>query len=125
MHAADVQHDDEITAHTEDRTASEHRGRTVTNWVLSLLTIPGALAVLGFAYLQVLGTAACTDKTCAGFGPSQFVFGLITYGTPAVPVAAIVLAFFAARRRLGIIAPACAWVLLVAAFATLALTFNT
>jgi hypothetical protein len=124
MHAADVQHD-ETMAHTEDRPAPEHRGRTVTNWLLSLLTIPGALAVVGFAYLQVLGTAACTDKTCAGLGPGEFVFGLITYGTPAVPVVAIALAFFTARRRLGIIVPACAWVLLVAAFATLALTFNT
>ena len=124
MHAADVQHDQTMT-HTEDRPWSEHRGRTVTNWVLSLLTIPGALAVVGFAYLQVLGTAACTDKPCPGLGPGEFVFGLITYGTPAVPVVAIMLAFFTARRRLGIIVPAVAWVLLVAAFTTLALTFNT
>jgi hypothetical protein len=123
MHASDVQHDDATSVQTEDR--SDHRGRTVTNWLLSLLTIPGALAVVGFAYMQVLGTAACTDKTCAGLGPSESVFGLILYGTPFVPVVAIALSFFTARRRLGIIVPACAWALLVAGFAILALTFST
>jgi hypothetical protein len=123
MHASDVQHDDETLVQSEDR--SDHRGRTVTNWILSLLTIPGALAVVGFAYMQVLGTAACTDKTCAGLGPSESVFGLILYGSPFVPVVAVALSFFTARRRLGIIVPACAWALLVAGFAILALTFST
>ena len=125
MHASDVQHDDEALAPTESRPASDHRRRTVTNWILSLLAIPGALAVVGFAYLQVLGTAACTDKTCAGLGPSETIFGLILYGSPFVPVAAIALSFFTARRRLGIIVPACAWALLVAGFAILAVTFST
>lgn len=125
MHASDVQHDGDSVVHTEDRPASDHRGRTVTNWILSLLTIPGALAVVGFAYLQVLGTAACTDKTCAGLGPNESVFGLILYGTPFVPVVAVALSFFTARRRLGVIVPACAWALLVAGFAILALTFST
>ena len=125
MHASDVQHDDAALTNAEGRPASDHRGRTVVNWILALLTIPGALAVVGFAYMQVLGTAACTDKTCGGLGPSETVFGLILYGSPFVPVVAIALSFFTARRRLGFIVPACAWALLVAGFAILALTFST
>jgi hypothetical protein len=98
--------------------------RAVVNWILALLTIPGAGAVVAYSYLQVLSTAACTGGACAQEGPSEFVFGLIMYGTPFVAVAAIALSFFTARRARGFVVPAIAWTLLVVAFAILALTFR-
>jgi hypothetical protein len=121
MSAADVRHeqraDDE--ADTNPRTK-----RAVVNWVLALLTIPGAVAVVVYSYLQVLSTAGCTSA-CTRVGPGEFVFGLIMYGTPFVAVAAIALSFFTARRARGFLVPVVAWALLVVAFAILALTFST
>jgi hypothetical protein len=92
-------------------------------WTLVLLAVPAALAVVGFAYVQVLGTAACTDGSCGGTGPSQTVFGLILYGTPVVAVVAVLLSFFTARRRWGIGVPVVAWILIAAAVVTLVTTF--
>jgi hypothetical protein len=128
MSAADVRHEerDRLPADDGGGTA-EARPRTrraVVNWILALLTIPGAAAVVAFAYLQVLSTAACTAGTCR-LGPSEFVFGLIMYGSPVVAAVAIALSFVTARRPRGFLVPAIAWVLLVIAFAILALTFNT
>ncbi|MET0454782.1 MAG: hypothetical protein ABW137_23330 [Mycobacterium sp.] len=103
--------------------SSGHGGRPGLNWLLALLTIPGAAAVVGYAYLQVLGTAACTPAACAGIGPSETVFGLITYGTPVVAVAAVVLSFVTAKRRNGWIVPAVAWAVIAVAAITLLVTF--
>ena len=112
------------TAHDSDQATSERPGgRSKLNWVLALLTIPGAAAVVGFAYLQVLGTAACTPGACSGTGPSETGFGLITYGAPAVAVVAVVLSFFTAKKRNGILVPALAWALLIVAAITLVVTF--
>jgi hypothetical protein len=122
MSAADVRQ--------EERTGDEGAGtkrrtkRAVVNWVLALLTIPGAGAVVLYSYVQVLGTAACTGGGCGHMGPSESVFGLIMYGTPFVAVAAIALSFFTARRARGFVVPAIAWTLLVVAFVILAVTFR-
>ena len=61
---------------------------------------------LGFAYLKVLGTAACTDKACGELGPGELGFGLILYGTPIVAVVGVLFSSFTARRRWGIVVPA-------------------
>jgi hypothetical protein len=95
------------------------------NWTLALLTIPGAAAVVIYSYLQVLSTAACTGAPCAQQGPGETVFGLIMYGTPVVPVLAVGLSFFTARRARGILVPVAAWTLLVIAAVILATTFQT
>jgi len=100
------------------------RGRhTVLNWILAILTVPGALAVVGFSYLQVLGTAGCSGGTCAQTGPSETVFGLIMYGTPAVPVVTIALSLVTARRRWGIVVPLVAYAILAVATIVLITTF--
>ncbi len=97
--------------------------RAALHWTLVLLTLPGALAVVAFAYLQVLGSAGCTAATCSGLGPNETVFGLILYGTPAIPIIAIVASLLGARRRRGLLIPMAAWVLLVVAAVTLVVTF--
>jgi hypothetical protein len=99
--------------------------RAVVNWILALLTIPGAGAVVVYSYLQVLSTAACTGGTCTRLGPGEDVFGLIMYGSPVVAAAAIAMSFFTARRERGILIPVIAWALLIIAAAALALTFDT
>jgi hypothetical protein len=108
----------------QDTPPQASRERTVVNWVLALSTIIGALLVEGYAFMQVMGTAGCSDRICAHDGPGDFVFGLITYGAPVVALAAVVISIFTARRRRGWIAPAIAWALLIVAFLVLAVTFR-
>ena len=120
MSAADVKHD-ERDGMADGST--QHGSRTTLNWVLALLTIPGAIAVVAYSYLQVLSTASCTLGTCTRVGPGEDVFGLIMYGTPVVAAAAIALSFFTARRPRGFLVPLIAWAILVIAAAILALTF--
>jgi hypothetical protein len=100
-----------------------HSGRIV-NWVLALATIPGAVAVVVFLYMQVLGTAGCNDQPCPRQGPGELGFTLIQYGAPVVAVVAVALSFFTARSRGGIVVPVVAWLLLIAAFAVLAFSFT-
>jgi hypothetical protein len=101
-------------------------GRTgrITNWVLALATVPGAVAVVLFLYMQILGTAGCSDQTCPWQGPGELGFTLIQYGTPIVAVVAVGLSFFTARRRGGILVPVVAWLLLIAAFIVLVFSFT-
>jgi hypothetical protein len=120
MSAADVKHD-ERDGMADGST--HHGSRTTLNWVLALLTIPGAIAVVGYSYLQVLSTASCTQGTCTRLGPGEDVFGMIMYGTPVVAAAAVALSFFTARRARGYLVPLIAWAILVIAAAILALTF--
>jgi hypothetical protein len=104
-----------------DRRGTNEVGRTgrIANWILALATVPGAIAVVVFAYVQVLGTAGCNDQPCPRQGPGELGFTLIEFGAPIVAVVAVVLSFFTARRRGGILVPVVAWLLLIAAFAVL------
>jgi hypothetical protein len=96
----------------------------VTNWILALATIPGAVVVVVFLYMQILGTAGCNDQPCPRQGPGELGFTLIQYGAPVVAVVAVVLSFFTARRRGGIVVPVVAWLLLIAAFVVLVFSFT-
>jgi hypothetical protein len=100
-----------------------HSGRTLANWVLAGLAVVGAFAVVGFAYLKVLGTAACTDKMCGDLGPSELVFSLILYGTPVVAIVGVLVSFLSARHRLGIFVPVCVWAVIAVAVVILVVTF--
>ncbi|MDX1890355.1 hypothetical protein [Mycolicibacterium sp. 050158] len=113
------------TASTEraDVDRASHGGRTALNWMLAILSAVGALAVVVYAYLQVLGTAGCTAGDCGGVGPSESVFGLIEYGVPVVAVVCIALSFLTARRRYGIVVPIIAWALIIVAALVLYGTF--
>ncbi len=94
------------------------------NWALALLTIPGAIAVVIFQYIQILGTAACSDRNCPHLDSSPVGFVIIQYGSPAVAVATIVLSIFFAKRRFGFLVPVCAWTFLAVAVAVLIVTFR-
>lgn len=110
-----------------DRQPAAHevgRAGRITNWVLALATLPGAVAVVVFLYMQIMGTAGCNDQPCPRQGPGELGFTLIQYGAPAVAVVAVVLSFFTARRRGGILVPVVAWLLLIAAFAVLVFSFT-
>jgi hypothetical protein len=84
----------------------------VTNWVLALLTIPGAAAAMLFAYGAVLGTSACSTQTCEHL-PSETVYTVMLYAPPVIAVVAVVLSFFTARHPRGWLVPAVAWLLLI------------
>jgi hypothetical protein len=100
------------------------RAGHMTNWLLAIATVPGAIAVVVFLYVQILGTAGCNDQPCPREGPGEVGFTLIQYGAPVVAVVAVVLSFFTARRRGGIVVPVVAWLLLIAAFVVLAFSFT-
>ncbi len=114
-----------IAQHDADAQGDGHRRRTVINWVLAGLTVPGALAIILYQYAQVLATAGCSERTCAKLGPSPFVFGLIEYGAPVVAVLAVARSFVTAKTRHGIVVPLVAWALLIAGFAVLTFSFET
>jgi hypothetical protein len=109
-----------------DRRDTHEVGRTgrIMNWVLALATLPGAVVVVVFLYMQVLGTAGCNDQRCPRQGPGELGFTLIQYGVPVVAVAAVVLSFFTARRRGGILVPVVAWLVILAAFVVLVFSFT-
>jgi hypothetical protein len=114
-----------ITQHDPEPRGAVHRRRTITNWVLAALTVPGALVIILYQYGQVLATAGCSEHTCAKLGPSPFVFGLIEYGAPVVAVVAVALSFVTARKRYGIVVPLAAWALLIIGLVVLTITFKT
>jgi hypothetical protein len=100
------------------------RAARIANWILALATVPGAIAVVVFLYMQILGTAGCNDQPCPRQGPNELGFTLIQYGAPIVAVVAVVLSFFTARRRGGLLVPVVAWLLLIAAFVVLVFSFT-
>ncbi len=111
---------------TAPSTDTEQGGRTgrIINWVLALATMPAAIAVVACLYVQVLGTAGCNDQPCPRQGPGELGFTVIQYGAPLVAVVAVVLSFFTARHRRGIVVPVVAWLLLIAAVVVLAFSFT-
>jgi hypothetical protein len=98
------------------------RVRLWVNWVLALLTVVAAAVVMVFALGAVMSTAACSDQQCPNLGPSGISFDVLFYGAPIVAGLAIVISFFTARRRWGIVVPVCALALLVADITILAVT---
>jgi hypothetical protein len=112
------------TSTTTDGAVSERPAKFAsTNWVLALLTLPAAAAVVGYAFVRVMGMAACTTATCPRMGPGELGFTAIVYGTPAVAIAAVLLSFVTARKPRGIAVPVIAWLLIIIAAAAILLTF--
>ena len=93
------------------------RGRNVwpwVNWGLALATVPAAAIVMLFALGAVMSTDGCSDRSCPNLGHGGIDFGVAFYGAPVVAVVVIVISFFTAKRRGGIVVPLCGWALLVA-----------
>jgi len=125
MPASSAENACETTCGDQDSPTRRHTTRSVVNWVLAILTVPAAGAVVAAAYIHVLGSAGCSANTCGRLGPGPMLFAVITYGAPAVAVAAIALSFVTARHRFGIAVPVIAWILLVAGLIALDISFQT
>jgi hypothetical protein len=98
------------------------RLRFWVNWALALLTVVGAGVVMVFSLGAVMSTAACSDKQCPNLGPNGVSFDVLFYGAPLVAALTIVVSFFTAQRRWGIVVPLLALALLVADITILAVT---
>ncbi|MGY4709816.1 hypothetical protein ACXDF8_09725 [Mycolicibacterium sp. CBM1] len=107
---------------TETHSGKAYRTRLWVNWLLTLSTIAGASAVQLLAMGAVMSTASCSAPNCPK--PSGFLYGLLTYGAPAVAVAAIVVSFFTARHPRGFLVPVIAWVLIAVDVAVLIAAFS-
>jgi hypothetical protein len=94
------------------------------NWVLALLTVPGAGIVILVGLGGVMSTSGCSDRTCAEQGPGDFLFGGMIYGAPVVALLTIVISVFTVRRRWGILVPLCGLALLTADVGILAMSFG-
>lgn len=95
--------------------------RVWVNWVMALLTVPGAAIVMLFALGAVMSTDSCTQSQCPNLG-GGINFDVLFYGPPVVALLVIVASVFTARRRAGIAVPLVGWALLLADVAILALT---
>jgi len=93
------------------------RGRNVwpwVNWALALAMVPAAAIVMLFALGAVMSTDACSGRSCPNLGSGGIDFGVAFYGAPVVALVVIVISFFTAKRRGGIVVPLCGWALLIA-----------
>jgi hypothetical protein len=103
-------------------TDRSRRLRLWVNWALALLTVLGAAVVVVYFFSAVMSTAGCSTKTCRHVGPDWVGPDVLLYGPPVVAALTIIVSFFTARRRWGIVVPIVALALLGADAAILATT---
>ncbi|MBV8861560.1 MAG: hypothetical protein JO259_06845 [Mycobacterium sp.] len=96
--------------------------RLWVNWALAALSVLGAAVVMVYFFSAVMSTAGCSAKTCQHVGPDWISPDVLLYGPPVVAALTIVVSFFTARRRWGIVVPIVALALLGADAAILATT---
>ena len=89
------------------------------NWVLALLTVPGAAIVMLFALGAAMSTYSCSVNRCPRLG-GGINFDLLFYGPPVVALLVIVASVFTAKRRGGIAVPLGGLALMVGDVALLA-----
>ncbi len=102
-------------------------GRNVrpwVNWGLALATVPAAAIVMLFALGAVMSTDGCSDRSCPNLGRGAIDFGVAFYGAPVVAFVVLVISFFTAKRRGGMVVPLCGWALLVADVVWMAATVS-
>ena len=102
-----------------------HRGKRLrlwVNWALALLTVLGAAVVVIYWVGAVMSTAACSEKPCQHLGLNGISPDVLLYGAPVVAALTVIVSFFTARRRWGIVVPVFALALLVTDITILAVT---
>lgn len=104
--------------------AVSHRRRTLLNWTLALLTVPGAAVVVMLWFGAVMGLAGCSDVPCRHEGPGEFFFTVLVYGAPVIAVLVVAISFFTATRSRGVLVPVVGWALLAADVVVLAISFR-
>jgi hypothetical protein len=92
------------------------------NWGLAICTLPGAAIVMLFALGAVMSTDACGERSCPNLGRGGIDFGVAFYGAPLVAFVVIVISFFTAKRKGGIVVPLLGWALLIADVIVMAIT---
>ncbi|MDI3314146.1 MAG: hypothetical protein QJR12_07640 [Mycobacterium sp.] len=97
---------------------------TVLNWALALLSVPGALFVMVFAFAAVMSTDRCAYEYCPRQGPPSSIFVMLLYGGPFVAALTVVASFWTAKRGWGILIPLTALILLASDVTVLYLTFR-
>ncbi|MGA8331648.1 MAG: hypothetical protein WB777_20465 [Mycobacterium sp.] len=100
--------------------ASRSKRLLWVNWGLALLTVVGAGIVMAVAWGAVMSTAACSN--CPNLGPSGISFNEVFYGAPVLAALTIVVSFFTAKRRWGIVVPVSVLALMVVAAAVITAT---
>lgn len=95
------------------------KARARVNWVLALLTVPGAAIVMLFALGAVMSTDSCTQQRCPKLG-GGINFDVLFYGPPLVALLVIVTSVFTAKRRTGFLVPLAGLALLIGDVAILA-----
>ena len=108
-----------VAAGDADRTK---RLRLWVNWALAALTVVGAGFVMVYFFGAVMSTAACSQKQCQHVGPTWLSPDVSFYGPPVIAAVTVILSFFTAPRRWGIVIPLVALALLGADIAILAAT---
>lgn len=98
------------------------RLRFWVNWALALLTVVGAGVVMVYFFGAVMSTAACSQRQCQHVGPDWISPDVLFYGPPAVAALTLIVSFFTAQRRWGIVVPLLALALLVADITILAVS---
>jgi hypothetical protein len=94
------------------------------NWGLALSTVPAAALVMLFALGAVMSTDGCSGRSCPNLGRGGIDFGVAFYGAPVVAFVVIVLSFFTAKRRGGIVVPLTGWALLIIDVILMAVTVS-
>jgi hypothetical protein len=104
--------------------ARRRRSWPWVNWGLALSTVPAAALVMLFALGAVMSTDGCSGRSCPNLGRGGIDFGVAFYGAPVVAFAVIVLSFFTAQRRGGIVVPLAGWALLIIDVILMAVTVS-
>jgi hypothetical protein len=99
------------------------RSRTTVNWVLVLLTIPAAAAIVILAYGAVMSTSGCSPGRCEHL-PSETQFSVLLYAAPVISAVAVLMSVLTARRPHGYLVPVIAWLLLIANVAAMMYGFQ-
>ncbi|HET9874910.1 MAG TPA: hypothetical protein VFQ37_03995 [Mycobacterium sp.] len=100
------------------------RTRLWVNWMAALATVPAAAAIMIFAFGGALSTAACSGQECPNLGPHGIGFGVLFYGAAVVAAVTLVISFFTAKLRRGVLVPLVGWALLVADIIVLLVIFR-
>ena len=91
---------------------------------MALSTVPAAALVMLFALGAVMSTDGCSGRSCPNLGRGGIDFGVAFYGAPAAAFVVIVISFFTAKRRGGIVVPLAGWALLIIDVILMAVTVS-
>jgi hypothetical protein len=90
---------------------SGHRVRSVVNWILAVLTVPGALFVMLVGFAAAMGTDRCAYEDCPRQDPPYLVTTLLFFGAPVISLLTIIASARTARRGWGFAIPLAAFAL--------------